>query len=260
MPKVSEILELIEGFAPSFLKMQGDNVGLLVGDPEAEVSRVMLTLDITPDVAKAAAEAGAELIVAHHPVIFSPLYSVTPADYNGAAVMTLLRHGIAAICMHTNLDAAAGGVNDTLAEALGLRDVTLLDDGGQGILRRGVLPQAMSAADFAAHVGRALHCKGVRYLPGNRPIRTVAVCGGAGGNSADCGHVLRAGCDAYVTAEVKYPVSLEMAYAGLTIVDAGHFHTENPVLDRLEELIGRRLPALVLLRSGHDDPMNYLTF
>jgi len=120
--------------------------------------------------------------------------------------------------------------------------------------------ESVSAADFAAHVGRALHCKGVRYLPGNRPIRTVAVCGGAGGNSADCGHVLRAGCDAYVTAEVKYPVSLEMAYAGLTIVDAGHFHTENPVLDRLEELIGRRLPALVLLRSGHDDPMNYLTF
>ena len=258
MPKVSDILSVIEGFAPSFLKMQGDNVGLLVGDPEAEVSRVMLTLDITPDVAKAAAEAGVQLIVAHHPVIFSPLYSVTPADYNGAAVMTLLRHGIAAICMHTNLDAAAGGVNDTLAEVLGLSDVTLLDDGGQGILRRGVLPEEMTPEAFARHVGQALGCKGVRYLPGKRTVRTVAVCGGAGGS--DCGYVLQAGCDAYVTAEIKYPVSLEMAYAGLTIVDAGHFHTENPVLNRLEQLLRDRLPELSLLRSDHNDPMNFLTF
>lgn len=258
MPKVSDILSVIEGFAPSFLKMQGDNVGLLVGDPEAEVSRVMLTLDITPDVAKAAAEAGVQLILAHHPVIFSPLYSVTPADYNGAAVMTLLRHGIAAICMHTNLDAAAGGVNDTLAEVLGLSDVTFLDDGGQGILRRGVLPEEMTPEAFARHVGQALGCKGVRYLPGKRTVRTVAVCGGAGGS--DCGYVLQAGCDAYVTAEIKYPVSLEMAYAGLTIVDAGHFHTENPVLNRLEQLLRDRLPELSLLRSDHNDPMNFLTF
>ena len=260
MPNVSEILELIEGFAPSFLKMQGDNVGLLVGDPEAEVSRVMLTLDITPDVAKAAAEAGVQLVVAHHPVIFSPLYAVTPADYNGAAVMTLLRHGIAAICMHTNLDAATGGVNDTLAEVLGLSDVTLLDDGGQGILRCGVLPEEMTPEAFAEYVGKALHCRGLKHLPGKRLIRTVAVCGGAGGNSADCGYVLRAGCDAYVTAEIKYPVSLEMAYAGLTIVDAGHLHTENPVLAKLEQLLQNHLPELVLLRSDHDDPMNFITF
>lgn len=143
MPKVSDFLEVLEGFAPLFLKMQGDNVGLLVGDPERAVSRVVLTLDITPAVARAAAEEGAALIVSHHPVIFHPLAAITPADYNGAAVMTLVENRIAAICMHTNLDAAAGGVNDTLAHVLGLQNVSLIDDGGQGILRRGTLPQEM---------------------------------------------------------------------------------------------------------------------
>ena len=260
MPRVSDILNAIEGFAPSFLKMQGDNVGLLVGDPEREVSRVMLTLDITPAVAAAAAEAGAELAVSHHPVIFRPLKTVTPLDYNGAAVTALLRGGVAAICMHTNLDAAAGGVNDTLARVLELRDVALIDDGGEGILRRGELPREMTPAGFAAFVGEKLRCRGLRYQAGNRPIRTVALCGGAGGSYDEAMAALASGCDAYVTGEVKYPVSLELAFAGMTVVDAGHFHTENPVLDTLESLLSWRFPGLVLLRSAHDDPMEFMTF
>ena len=240
--------------------MQGDNVGLLVGDPDREVSKVMLTLDITPAVVQAAAEQGAELVVSHHPVIFRPLAAVTPLDYNGAAVTALIRGNVAAICMHTNLDAAAGGVNDTLAGVLGLRNVVLIPDGGAGILRRGELPREMAPAEFAVHVGRSLHCRGLRYQAGNRPVRTVALCGGAGGSYDEAMAALASGCDAYVTAEVKYPVSLELAFAGLTVVDAGHFHTENPVLDTLQELLSRRFPALTLLRSGHDDPMEFLTF
>lgn len=260
MPKVSDFFEVLEGFAPSFLKMQGDNVGLLVGDPSRDVSHVMLTLDITPAVARAAAAAGAELVVSHHPVIFRPLGAVTPSDYNGAAVLTLLEGRAAAICMHTNLDAATGGVNDTLARVLGLQDVELAADGGQGILRRGVLPEPMPAADFAAYVGRRLGCRGVRFLEGARPVRTVTVCGGAGGNHDDAMFALASGCDAYVTAEVKYPVSLELAHAGLTVVDAGHFHTENPVLETLRALLAGRFPGVTFTFSAHDDPMRFQTF
>ena len=260
MPKVSDFLDVLEGFAPSFLRMQGDNVGLLVGDPAREVRRVMLTLDITPAVAQEAAEAGAELVVSHHPVIFRPLSSVTPQSYNGAAVTTLLEHRIAAICMHTNLDAAAGGVNDTLARVLGLSQVELVDDGGAGILRRGVHPQEMPPADFAAYVGQRLHCRGVRYLEGMRPVRVVTVCGGAGGSQEDAMAALASGCDAYVTAEVKYPVSLELDHAGLTVVDAGHFHTENPVLESLRALLSARFPGVSLTVSAHDDPMKFLLF
>ncbi len=260
MPKVSDFLEVLEGFAPLFLKMQGDNVGLLVGDPERAVSRVVLTLDITPAVARAAAEEGAALIVSHHPVIFHPLAAITPADYNGAAVMTLVENRIAAICMHTNLDAAAGGVNDTLAHVLGLQNVSLIDDGGQGILRRGTLPQEMMPADFAAYVGQRLGCHGVRYSEGTRRVHTVAVCGGAGGGHDDAMAALASGCDAYVTAEVKYPVSLELAYAGLTVVDAGHFHTENPVLRTLHALLAKRFPDALFTVSAHEDPMKFQIF
>ena len=258
MPKVSDFLEVLEGFAPSFLKMQGDNVGLLVGDPTREVSRVVLTLDITPAVARASD--GADLIVAHHPVIFNPLASVTPADYNGAAVMALLEGRTAAICMHTNLDAAAGGVNDTLARILELQNVELAADGGQGILRRGTLSEEMSPDAFAASVGRKLGCRGVRYVAGARPVRAVTVCGGAGGNHSDAMYALASGCDAYVTAELKYAVSLELAHAGLTVVDAGHFHTENPVLETLRALLVRHFPGVTFTVSAHDDPMKFQTF
>ena len=258
MPKVSDFLEVLEGFAPSFLKMQGDNVGLLVGDPAREVSRVVLTLDITPDVAQAAD--GADLIVAHHPVIFNPLASVTPTDYNGAAVMALLEGHTAAICMHTNLDAATGGVNDTLARVLGLQNVELVADGGQGILRRGMLPEEITPDVFAAYVGKKLGCRGVRYVSGVRPVRTVTVCGGAGGNHDDAMYALSSGCDAYVTAEIKYPVSLELAHVGLTVVDAGHFHTENPVLETLRTLLSRHFPGVTFTVSAHDDPMKFQIF
>ena len=260
MPKVSDIYAAIDGFSPTFLKIQGDNVGLLVGDPDREVSRIMLTLDITPEVAAAAAEAGAQLVVSHHPVIFHPLHTVTPLDYSGAAVTALIRGGVAAICMHTNLDAATGGVNDTLARVLELQDVELLPDGGEGILRRGRLARPMEPADFAAMVGQRLHCRGLRYQAGRRPVETVALCGGAGGNHEDSAFVAAAGCDAYVTGEVKYSVSLELAFAGITVVEAGHFYTENPVLDTLQGLLAQRFPGVTLLRSGHDDPMDYLTF
>ena len=260
MPKVSDFLEVLEGFAPSFLKMPGDNVGLLVGDPSQEVSHVMLTLDITPAVARTAAASGAGLIVSHHPVIFHPLASVTPIDYNGAAVMTLLEGKTAAICMHTNLDAATGGVNDTLAQVLDLQNVELAADGGQGILRRGTLSGEMTPDAFASYVGKKLGCRGVRYVAGTRPIRTVTVCGGAGGNHDDAMFALASGCDAYVTAEVKYPVSLELAHAGLTVVDAGHFHTENPVLETLRALLVRHFPSVTVSVSAHDDPMKFQTF
>lgn len=260
MANVSDFLEVLEGFAPSFLKIKGDNVGLLVGDPAREVSRVMLTLDITPAVAQAAAEAGINLIVAHHPVIFQPLSSVTPADYNGAAVMTLVENRIAAICMHTNLDAATGGVNDTLARVLDLQNIELVEDGGAGLLRRGLLPKEMAPDVFAAYVGAKLHCRGVRYVAGSRPVRMVTVCGGAGGSHDDAMFALASGCDAYVTAEVKYPVTLALSFAGLTVIDAGHFHTENPVLESLRHLLARQFPEVAFSISTHDDPMKFLTF
>ncbi len=115
MATVREIYQYLDGLAPFSLQMEFDNAGFLVGRGERAVSKILVSLDITEEVAEEAAELGAELIVSHHPVIFRPAKSVTDGDPDGRVLLALAEHRIAAICAHTNLDAVAGGVNDALA-------------------------------------------------------------------------------------------------------------------------------------------------
>ena len=144
MTTVADILKYIETLAPTYMKMDWDNVGLLCGSRETPVTKVLVALDPFEGVCREAAEWGAELIVTHHPIIFDPLKSVTEETAVGRSIMTLCRHGISAVNAHTNLDCAPGGVNDVLADTLGLEDVEtippfFLDDRGRqwGLLRRG---------------------------------------------------------------------------------------------------------------------------
>ena len=149
MSTVREIERELFHWAPRELAMEGDNVGLLVGDPEAPVSRVVVSLDITEAVVEEAAARGAELIVAHHPVMNSnwdPVQTLRTDNRQGRILTGLIRHGIAAICMHTNLDAAEGGVNDMLAEKLGLTDVEHLTE--EKIGRIGVLNCDLPLVEF----------------------------------------------------------------------------------------------------------------
>ena len=173
MVTVNDILSCLDQFAPVSTAMDFDNVGLLAGFPEREVTRVLCALDVTDGVIAEAEAMGAELIIAHHPLIFRPLRSVRSDDPVGRKVIRLVRGGISAICMHTNLDAAAGGVNDALMEALeipvtGLLSVygTLPDGTPYGIERIGELPEALSLEDFLARTKAALNCRTLRYVPG----------------------------------------------------------------------------------------------
>ena len=144
MTTVADILKYVETLAPTYMKMDWDNVGLLCGSRETPVTKVLVALDPFEGVCREAAEWGAELIVTHHPIIFDPLKSVTEETTVGRSIMTLCRHGISAVNAHTNLDCAPGGVNDVLAATLGLNDVETIppffrDDQGRqwGLLRRG---------------------------------------------------------------------------------------------------------------------------
>lgn len=251
MITVQEIYDGINQKAPFSLQESWDNSGLLAGDPDAPVQRVLLALDITDQVIDEAAALGAQLIVSHHPVIFNPVKHITlaPDDLVGHKLWNLARHNIAAICCHTNLDAAEGGVNSTLARRLGLMEIGQLaqegtDEQGRpyGIGRVGLLPQEMEPEAFLALVQERLtpHC--LRYAGATRPIRRVAVGGGACGSMmADA---LRAGCDAFVTADLKYNHFLDAAELGLMLVDAGHFPTENVVLPVLQDWLGTSFPEL----------------
>lgn len=255
MASVHDIEQALYELAPRELAAEWDNVGLLAGRRDRAVHKVLVSLDVTAAVVEEARQWGAELIAAHHPVIFHPVKRVTDQDPAGEILLRLAEHGIAAVCMHTNLDAAQGGVNDALAAALQLEEVAPLEGGG-GIARTGRLPRPVSVPDFLFAVQEALGAGGLRYTDGAKPISRVAVGGGA------CGEFLwaaaAAGCDAFVTADVKYNQFLDAAALGLTLVDAGHFPTEDVVCPVLARYLSGRFPELTVRKSAsHREVIQY---
>ena len=241
MATVLEVTEYLDGRVPIAAKMDFDNVGLLCGEPEKPVRRVLCALDITDEVISEAAELGAELIVSHHPLIFHALKSVRSDDLVGRKIYALARNGISGVCMHTNLDAAAGGVNDALMAALGVQEAEPL--GGEGAMPRiGRLPEAVDFADFLARTKNALGAFGLRYVDAGRKIRTVGCCGGSGGDFLE--EALEAGCDVFVTADLRHDRFLAAKEYGISLIDGGHFSTENVVVPVLRRLVLDGFPEL----------------
>ncbi len=216
---VQDVYNYLDSHAPFATCEEWDNVGLLIGDPQQTVHHILVTLDVTDGAIDAALATGADLIVSHHPVIFSPLKQLT-AD---SIPYRLAANGIAVICAHTNLDRADGGVNDTLAALLGLSDIHPTAD---GMCRIGTLPQSVTATALAKSVAQTLDTA-VR-VSGSGDIRTVAVCGGSGGDFLDA---LAPIADAFVTGEVRHHEWL--ATHGVTVIEAGHYATEVPIVDTL---------------------------
>ncbi len=232
---VQDIYNVIETKAPFSLAEDWDNSGLLVGDAEAAVTRVVVALDVTEAVIANAVKQKAELIVTHHPVIFDSLKTVL-AD---SLVYRLAKAGISVISAHTNADKAAGGVNDCLCEKLGLTDTAVTED---GLCRIGTLPADMSAAVFSDYVAHCLNTA-VRVKAGTATVRKVVVCGGAG---ADLVIPLLDTADAAVTGEVKHHEWLSVP-SEKTLADGGHYATEIAVVDRLAEWLTASYPTLTVI-------------
>ena len=249
MTTVGDIYALLCGFAPLETKMEGDNPGLLVGRPDAAVTKVLVALDVTPETILEAETFGAELMVTHHPVIYRPMRAAVAGDVTGERVLMLAERGIAAICMHTNLDRAEGGVGTALCMALGLESDGGYPaiPGGDGFVRLGHLPEAMVLDAFAADVRRRLHANGVRYADAGRPVKVVAAGGGSCGDYA--GAALAAGADTLVTGEASYHDMRDALLLGVNLIAAGHFPTEDPVCGVLTGLLRERFPALDVKKS-----------
>lgn len=352
MVTTGDITRFIDSFAPFSTAMDFDNVGLLVGGSEASVTRALVALDITPPVVEEAKRLKAQLIVSHHPVIFHPLKRLEEES----VPYQLARAGIAALCAHTNLDMAQGGVNTCLAKAIGLQSIKPLtvyqerpflqlavfvpadkapavrqamaeagagDYGnykacsftahGEGAFTPqqgshpaigsvlvperveecrvemlcapdkltgvveamkkahpyeqpayqivenqavkaqvpdtliGELPQPLTPEAFAEQVKQGLACEGLRYVPGSRPVRRVALCSGAGGDYVFS--AIAGGADAFVTGEVKHHELLAAGQAGVTLVDAGHFKTETIVVGPLACRLRERFPQVEFVES-----------
>lgn len=252
MTTVQDILRYLETIAPVDLKMEWDNVGLLCGRSNKQVRTILVALDPFNHVCQEAVELSADLLVTHHPLIFQPLNSVSDQTATGRAIMTLVANDISAVNAHTNLDCADGGVNDTLAQTLGLTDISVI--GNEHLLRAGNYESTLPA--FIEHVKTKLSCDGLRYVDGGKQVCKVAVGGGSCGSAlAD---VVAAGCDTFVTADVKYNQFWDAKEMGINLIDAGHFHTENPVCAVLADKLQKAFPDVqVILSKKHADCVNF---
>lgn len=254
MATVTEIYRFLDKKAPFYLQMSYDNAGFLVGRGEAEVKRLMVSLDITEEVIEEARQAGCQLIVSHHPIIFRPAKSITDSEPTGRCLLALTEKHIAAICAHTNLDAVAGGVNDALAQMLGLTDTVYLEQDGvdtegrpYGIGRVGEVSGYPDVYTFAAFVRQRLHADGLRLEDAGKPVRKVAVGGGACGDMLS--RVASHGCDTFVTSDVKYNTFLDARAMGINLIDAGHFSTEDVVCPVLADWLKTNFPEIQVFRS-----------
>lgn len=243
---IDKIYEFLNEKFPVASALDYDNPGFLIGDETADIRSAVLALDCTDSAIDTAIENNAKLIITHHPVIFKGLKSIKKDD----VVYRLIENGISVISMHTNLDTCKDGVNDALAGVLELRNVTSLTAEDGFTYRKGELMGEVNSNDFAAFVGKKLDTA-VKYV-GKGRVKTVAVCGGSGAELLyDC---KANGCDAFITSEVKHHQFLEAAKIGLTLIDAGHFPTEDTVIEPLCELLKKQFTDVEFI-TDHFSPI-----
>ena len=246
MTTIAMIYDYLNSLAPFESQLGFDNSGLLIGSGGRQVHRVMIALDASTATAAQAAEKQCQLLITHHPVIFRPAKAIG-AD---SAVYRLITGGVDVISAHTNLDIAAGGVNDCLAKALGFSGFERPEWLVLGVC--GELESAMSAAELGRYVADKLACDGVRVADGGRPVHKVALIGGAGGSewSALCGHV-----DALITGEARHNELIEAKDAGFTLIVAGHYETESVVAEPLRRMLSERFPGVEFLCAEELNPV-----
>lgn len=251
--KLIDLVAIIDGKAPFSTAMPYDNSGLLCGDPQAEIRRVLLSLDVTYGVIEQAKALGVDLILTHHPALFTPQKQFSPDD----RVYRLIREGISALAVHTNLDMAEGGVNDVLARAVGLENIQpWCGDDPSLVSRRGELVAEMPLSDYCRQVKTVLNANTLRYADGGRPVRKVALCSGSGGDLWES--LVGTEIDTLLTGEAKYHHFLEAAQSGINLIEAGHFATENLVLPVLEAWLKEADPSLEIFYASLEDPVKAL--
>lgn len=236
---VCELYKQLCDLIPSTLSCDWDNDGdMCMPEPEREVRRVLIALDITAEVVKTAIEGNYDLILSHHPLLFHGLKHLVAGEMTARKCIDLCRAGISAYSFHTRLDAVTGGVNDTLAALLDIKDAVPF--GEDGIGRIGTLKQDMTAEDFAHLVAERLDAPAVTLSDAGKTVHRVAVLGGGGGDFLR--GALSEGADTYVTGDAGFHHIVDAPQLGINLIVAGHHHTEHPVCERLADMIRSLAP------------------
>lgn len=233
---IRELYAFLNDKIPASLSCEWDNDGLMCcPDPERKVTRVLLALDVTAEVVRRAVDGGYDAVVSHHPMIFHPLPSIEPSNPVAKKAIDLIGARVSVMSFHTRLDAVTGGVNDCLAEAIGLHGAEPFGVNGETIGRVGVLDAETTLSEFCARVKAALGADAVVAADAKRPVHCVAVLGGSG--SDDVLAARAAGADTYLSGELKHNWLMDAPELGINLIAAGHFHTENVVLPALRRWI-----------------------
>ncbi len=245
MTTVKNIYDYINSIAPYCEQEEWDNSGHLVGDFRAEVKKCVMALDATKAVCSYARDIGADLVLTHHPIIFSGIKELK-AD---SAVYILANSGISALCAHTNFDIANGGINDNLASLLGLKNTEHIEN---SLLVVGELDKEMSIDDFAELVSDTLNVSGIRFTDTEKLIKKVAVGGGACGEYAE---IAAKYADCFVTGDMKYHEMLEASENGFCVISAGHFETENEAFLMLKSKLDKIFTDVEFLIAPVQNPI-----
>lgn len=246
---VSKIFEFLNKQYPCDTACDFDNVGLLIGNSEQEVKKVLIALDCTLEIVAEAVNKNCELIITHHPVIFSPLKNLL----SGSIPYELVKNNISVISMHTNLDIAKnGGVNSCLCKALGIKNTEIHIASDGYALQCGTVSPVL-AENFAKHIKATLGGS-VKYTDGKKLIEKVLVCSGSGGDFI--GEAIKGGFDALVTADVKHHQFLEAYDNGISLFDSGHFNTEDIVIEPIKELLSKEFSKTEFITT-HNTNIKY---
>lgn len=260
--KCKEIAAVIEQLAPRSLAYDWDNVGLLFGDAEQEVTRLLLTLDMDIGVAQEAARLGAQMVVGHHPILFDPVSRVTAQTPDGRLLQTLARNSVSYYAAHTNLDIAKGGLNDLLAKKFRLKHVELLEPvetAGEGIGRIGDLDAPITLLALAERVKKALGIANLRYAGDEDAlVSRIAVNSGGGASLIDA--ALSHGADVFITGDYKYAQIRGCLDNGMKVIDVGHYDSEILVCELLQEYLTPRIgnSVEILLTEANKNVVKFL--
>ncbi len=250
MAKILDIYNYIDTFAPFDTAMDGDNVGILVGDENAEVKRALVALDITPEVVYEAREKSAQLIVSHHPIIFHPMKRLVA----GSVAYLLAESGIGAVCAHTNLDFSCDGTNVAMFNTIGLKYREPLESCG-GLV--GTLPAPLTARELAERIKDSFNCEGMRYSDCGEIISRVAVAAGAAGEGVFAAKTH--GAQAFVTGEIQHHQILFARENGIAVFDVGHRKCEELVVPVLYRRLSAKFPEIEFYQSEkYTDGIQYI--
>lgn len=254
--KIKEILNYLERKYPLSLQENWDNSGLQVGNIENELEGVLLSLDLDEDAIKKAKYNNCNLIINHHPFIFSKIRSIDFRNRHSKILKELIKEDISVFAMHTNLDKAKGGVNDNFAKILELNDISNLDHYNEYPMARYGYIKKTKGEEFGKFVKEKLHCKGlIIYGDKEKVVSKIALCGGAG--SEFLKDAIDKKCDAIVTSDIKYHEAIDNCDK-ILIIDPGHFASENHIISKLKVELNKRFDIRIFTSSNEEKFRNFI--